>query len=177
MCWQSHRRISHSPDTWQWSYAHLCTPQCSTSTVWDNRNYFPLTRMGGRWNFKASVQRKKKKTNPILKEGAFLFWSLLSQRRLLPTWLQQCPDHGLPLPSIPWFPATSVPWELLPTLGRGGRCPALAEPPAAEHRLPPCYPGPRRKGLKIKTNGRPRSFCNHELSSCAAPSERHAVRT
>lgn len=75
MCWQSHGRISYSPDTWRWS---LCTPRGSTCTVWDNRNYLRLTQMGGRWNLKASVQRKKQnQTKPNIKRRSFHFLSSL----------------------------------------------------------------------------------------------------
>lgn len=50
-------------------------------------------------------------------------------------------------------------------------CPWLS---AASRQAPP---GPGREGLKIKTNGRPRTFYNCKLASCAAPSEGRAVRT
>jgi len=79
---------------------------------------------------------------------------MCSQCLLLPALLQQCPGHGLLLPTVPKIPRN-----------HGGTCWALPELPM--------LPGPDREGLKIKTNGRLRSFYSQEVSGCVAPSEEH----
>lgn len=163
------------PFAWQWSF---CTPWGSTDTIWDSRNsnYFWLL-----WWGEDGIVRYQFKKKQTIKEGAFLFELCVPSASV-----QQSFGHRLLLPVVPQPPQDPATSPLAPPLPvqccwpwardscRTG-CAVHSPLPRLGSRCPPGAPD--RQGLKIKTNGRLRTFYNHRLSSCVALTEGCAVRT
>lgn len=154
ICWQCHGRIFPSPGSGGGVSAHPedpLTPSRITGIL--------IISDGLWWGEDEILRYQLKKINN--KRKSLCFWALCAQCLLLPASVQQCPGHR---PLLPWSHsplgtpgAIATPGELLPSL---------------------CAPwGPHTEGLKIKTNGRLRTFYNHKLSSCVALAEGCVVRT